>query len=317
MVNSIILNFNNGNGNYTVLPATPSMPQILNVNADQTFEMPVNVLPSAVAGQDTFFATLNITESVGGSNYNVSDPSIYDNWLVQLRPNVLIDSVITEPDVASTGQTNIRGLVYLRNEDTANRADAQVDSLRLTISQGGEDESDQFLITRTNTPALPQILKAGNTTQFEFNINVDDTTHSGDYDPMAIVYSKDLNDDSLFITPEPLSGSTFTVQNQALLIVDTIWSEPDTISLAQDHSRIKVLLGNSGQAPAIINSSEISFDKGGSEFDPVLRSHSTPFNLNGGESDTLVYSIGSVQTVLGYVQVTADISGEDQNSGAG
>jgi hypothetical protein len=314
VVDSVNLIFQNG-GNYLKTAINPNLPFTLGKGLERSFQLSYDVAGSVTEGPDTFYASIVFREQNGAApQQTYHNGNIKGSWTVQLRPSIVIDSVSIRPSVVSVGQSNIRGLVYLKNETGNFRAAAQIDSAYLTLFNGLSDESGQFEINRISTPTIPHLVPEGSASVFEFIINTDPLTPAAVYTPKAKVYSKDPNDNRLYTATEPENNSSFSVERSTSLTVEDIWAFPDTISQFQDHGRLRAVIKNGGEATGIVNDVNLSLDPSDSGFDLVLRSHSTPFNIAGGGVDTLVFSFGHASGLLGDVDVDFHMDYEDGNS---
>jgi hypothetical protein len=317
-INTLGLVFHNGtSGNYSIGAISPAIPASIPAGLDQIFHIPVSIQAGAQTGPDTMYVTLNITETVGGSTYNVSDPTVNDQWTVQIRPLVTIDSVRINPEQASAGQQNLTGSVYLSNASGQYRAEAQVDTVALNFLLGAQNENDEFNITRQLTPTLPLILQPGSNNRFDFDVDINTDAPAGSYTADGYAESQDLNDGLANVHNGSADQGILDVQTAADLQVNSVWVVPDTVSQGQTGVIVHVDFENSSGstgAVAVITQTDLTFTPG-LNFNPVLTSHNTPFNLSGGQRDTLIYSINiNTTTYSDWVDVEASISGYDSNS---
>ncbi|NOX87447.1 MAG: hypothetical protein GXO77_00340, partial [Calditrichaeota bacterium] len=316
VINSLSLKFsNNPSSNYTQGTISPQ-PGSVQPGVEVTYTIPVEVKNTAKTGVDTFWATMDVHEPETGLDYTVEDSTINDSWTVQQRPAVVTDKVEISPAVASTGQTSLKAKVYVVNQSADYRADAQINDVILLMRKDGEPTNDQFTITRQSSPTLPIVLQNGKTLVFDFDVDVKTDAEPGDYDIFARVTGEDVNDGQAFQSNTVNTPGSLQVQKVAQLTVNSVRIVPDTVSERQDHPRLYVKFKNNGQATAEINSAELTFDQPGLDFNPVLISHSTPFNLSGSTQDTLIYSLEIPEINLDTltVHVDATISGKDANS---
>ncbi len=300
---------------YTQGAITPPL-GILQAGIEAIYTVPVTVGNNALTGPDTVSARLDVTESVSGLSYSVNDPAVYDSWIVQLRPDIVIDSVSVQPSVASTGQNDLRATAYVTNTAAPNRADAQIDSVQINLTLNGENKNDSFSITRQNTPSLPLILQTGKSGRFEFDLDVRDTTGSGNYLATARIVGRDVNDGRDTVVTATQNPDTLTIETSASIEILSVWINPDTVSEGQDHARVYVDYRNNGQAPAEITRAELDFGQPALSFTEVLLNRTTPYMLDGVLRDTLIYSmiIPQISADTLTVNVHAQISGLDNNS---
>ncbi|KAA3615015.1 MAG: hypothetical protein D8M58_11225 [Calditrichaeota bacterium] len=318
IIDAVSLDFRNGNSNYFIDAISPALPFTLNSGLDRVFTIPVTVNNNAQTGLDSVFAQVNVTEGVSGTPSVVTDPLVFDSWDVQVRPAVVIDSVSVNPAQASTGQNGLTASVYVSNRDSinVNRASAQLDSVRLVMNLASIERNDQFTISRSLIPSIPLILQEGTSTRIDFDLDVNPTALTGTYTSDAYLESQDINDGSQSINNNADLAGSLLVQNSAALAVDTVWVTPDSISQGQSHGRIYVQVTNTGQAPATITGSDLTFDPVLTDLQEQFIDPATPFILGGGLTDTLTYSFVASPSFNGLVEVNGTVNGEDNNSGS-
>ncbi|MGD9898885.1 MAG: hypothetical protein AB7T22_07115 [Calditrichaceae bacterium] len=315
-VETLALQYQNGNENYVFNPVSPILPRTIDSGLSQVFTVPVDINFDAQTGPDTMYASINLTELLSQQNFDITDTTVTDTWQVQLRPQVVIDSVTVAPQLVSTNQSNLRAAIYMSNAAGPYRADAQVDSVRLKLmTSGAVERNDLFTISRNSSPSIPLILKPGSSTRFDFNLATLGGTLSDIYSVDGYTGTRDVNDGMLTIQDGAVIAGSLTVEQQALLAVNSVAVLPDTVSQGQTHARLSISVSNSGEADAVINSNQLSVSPP-INLGPVLISHSTPFNLSGGLTDTLIYSLVIPSGYTGTVGVNNTISGKESNSGA-
>ncbi len=313
-INSVALNFTSGNTNYSTGAVSPSTPVTLRSGLEQIFTIPVTVNGNAATGLDSLFGQLNITEVLTGNSYDVIDSTIIDTWTVQSRAVVTIDSVVITPPTASTGQSGLSGQVYLSSAANGAAADVLVDSVALNFSLAGINQNGNFSITRQSVPTLPARLQQGNRLRLDFNVDVNAAAGSGNYVVDGYTVYHDANDNGTVTLSNALIPDTLTVQQKAVLLVDAVRVVPDTISQGQTHGRIYVDIRNSGEAPAEIDGSSLSFTPV-VDFQEIYLTPATPFILSGSARDTMVYSFVAPASITGQAGVDANVSGTDVNTG--
>ena len=311
----LTLNFLNGNENYNQGTVSPAL-GTLQPGVEKTYTIPVDIKPAATVGSDTFWAVVQVSEPSTGRNYSVENTDVNDNWVIQKRPDLHIQKVTVTPDTASTNQKNLTAKVIVSNTYDAFRADAQINSISLIAKKNGQDQSDQFVITRLSEPTLPINLQAGKKLVFEFDVDVKATTETGGYEFSADLSAEDVNDGLNFQINTADTVGTLTVQSKGQLSISDVTMVPDTISELQDHGKLYVAFSNQGQADVEVRTTNLQFDQP-YDFNPILISHSTPFTISGLHSDTLVYALKmpDISTDSLLVQVDAQLTGIDLNSG--
>ncbi|MEJ2054227.1 MAG: Ig-like domain-containing protein, partial [Calditrichaceae bacterium] len=313
-INSIDLVFTNGNSNYTISPAAPAMPFVLASGLQQIFQIPVTVNTDAQTGLDSVYASTNFTQLQSGDMFTITRQDINDQWNVQLRPSVSIDSVRIEPKLVSTGQTGLTGSVFVSNASGANRAGAQIDTVNFTVSSGGADATDQFDISRFSTPALPQLIQPGSNSRYDFDVDVPPGTMPGNYEVNGYVVSQDINDGQDSTDTSSDDPDSLTIEGSGSLAINSVFVIPDTVSLGQTNARIYVDYQNNGGASIEIRNAQLDFSPV-DNFNEDLESTNTPFTIPGGQRDTLEFSILIPDGYTGNVDISASITGRDLNTG--
>ncbi|MBN2709356.1 MAG: Ig-like domain-containing protein [Calditrichaceae bacterium] len=322
-VDSLRLNFNN-NSNYSyqqsdiyVRNQGIYLPVGMEQDEELVFVIPVDI-GALYAGPDTMHVTVYFTELREYESMVEFDPGVDDSWIVLQRPNVHINNVSINPVTASTGQTGLVGSVFVSNESGVYRADAFIDSVQLQMLYSGTDYSNQFTITRQSAPSLPLALPAGNSSRFDFNLDVNTDAITGVYTGSAVVENYDANDGQRQIVNTPEASGNLTVQSTADLSINQIWVEPDTVSKGQENPLVYALIQNTGQAGAVVNTIMIDIIANlvNLDFNQALINRVTPYPLAGGQTDTLIFDFEvPVIADTGGVDVYVSIAGNDVNTG--
>ena len=315
-VNDLQLIFANGQSNYVQELSTGTPLGVLAGNEEQVYRFYVSVQNNAQTGTDSIHARLSSIDQDGDTTLT-EEQTINDTWLVQDRQQITVDSVRVDPILTSTGQTDILGSVFVTNAGGQNRADAQIDSVKLKLFLGANDSSEQFDIILQSPPSLGSVLKAGQSIRYDFKINVHNNTGSSTYQALPEVKAHDMNDNRDTTVSNTSSPGSITVQQAASLTINNVWVVPDTLSQGQTHGRVYVDFENPGEANAVVNSIQLSFSEPTIDFEPLLTNKTTPFVTSGGVRDTLIFSIKmNTSSFTGGVDVDATLNGEDSNSAA-
>ncbi len=301
--------FTENPANYVLGSAQPALPLTLSSGQEQTFSFSTQVDGAAVAGPDTVYASGSAVESVGDLVFSLTDPTVYDDWQVQLRPALVIDSVRTAPVVVSTGQSALISSVYVTNTTAPYRSAALIDSVFSQYFAGVNEMTGQFGITRKNTPTLPLRLESGAQTRFDFTVNTL-TAPAGNYSNDARLVWRDANDLQVSASSGSSDTGALLIEPAAALTISQVWMTPDTISQGQTHGRVHLLVRNSGGATAELEQSSVSFSPALS-FNPILQPPGLPVILPTAVSDTLIYAVTIPAGYNGPVLVSAAVSGVD------
>ncbi|MCB0282234.1 MAG: Ig-like domain-containing protein, partial [Calditrichaeota bacterium] len=209
-IDSLQILFDSGaaNSGYTIGTLNPVLPRTINAGGvSQEFQIPVTVNADAAVGQDILTARIVYTTLNGQTSK--TNVNVKDSWTVQLRPAVVIDSVVVNQDVVSTSQAGLRASVYLHNTANANRATARITSLVLTPEAG-----DFSTPIRSDVPGIPLLLPQGTSSRFDFTFNAGTTSGTFNFD--ASVNYLDINDLTGFQEPGATQIDSVVVQNAAL-----------------------------------------------------------------------------------------------------
>ncbi len=313
-VDSVLLMFANGLANYTTAQALPALPVVLNAGTSQIFTIQVSVQPTAMLGLETIDARIQATEISSGQTILLSGAVTTDNWTVQTRPVVVLQSAAITPDVASTGQTGLTASLTIVNQSGAT---ARLDSVDLNMMLGAANADGNFVISRRSTPSIPLFLTAGQSTVIDYNVSVSPLATIGSYFVDGFITYSDANDYQPFNITTAASRDTLSVQNIAALNILSFDLTPDTVSWNQDSVLAVIQFRNGGISPARIENISMTFSTADSRFQRyILDNRSTPYILAGNSSDTIRFYIIAANGILGDVQASVSVSGIDVNSQA-
>jgi hypothetical protein len=314
-INAIDLNFKNGNGNYDATLVSPSLPFDLNSGITQSFVFAVDVVPTAAVGPDTIDAQLTGVELASNLPLNITNAIVADNWVVQQRPVIQIDSVRIEPLVASTSQNNLYGQLFISNANQPYTATASIDSLSIDFSVGASDESGNFAITRFVPPSLPLSLPAGQSSVIDFDVDVSSSALIASYLMDGYARYTDINDGISAVVTDAASTGSLDVQQRAVLQISEVYFTPDTVSQSQENVAANIVVDNIGGANGDITYSTLTFSPS-QGFNFSLTGTVLPLTIPGGGRDTLVYNMDISPSVFGDVAVSGIVRGRDDNSSA-
>jgi len=317
-VDSLFLRFASGDTNYTV--SGPVLGSGINVGAgvDTTFSLSVDVNGTALSGPDTVDARLVATEVLTGNPFEIDGAVNPHLWLVQDRPLVVMDSVTVTPKIASAGQTNLIGRVIITNQPGSYRASARMDSVDLNFLLSGSNVDTNFVITRITPPTLPFMLPAGQSQAINFDIDVNSNALDTSYTADGAISYVDINDNQRTGVGSALQADTLLIQSTADLTIVSLAIVPDTVSTGQDSVFATMVYTNSAGGPVQVNRAQLTTGTSGVTFTANLIGKTTPYTVNGYETDTLRYLITSTKSEFtGPTSVLVDgiLSGIDLNSG--
>jgi hypothetical protein len=110
-----------------------SFPFTLNGGDSTLFVYNVDVGPSAVAGQDTFRATIGYEDVNSGVSYTASDPGVYDNWQVISDVSLNIVSLTATDTRVTQGQSGLAVSLEISNTGETGAVVGSADSIGITF----------------------------------------------------------------------------------------------------------------------------------------------------------------------------------------
>ena len=303
-VDSLDLQFANGDTNYTVTGPVLGSGINLAAGADTTFSFMVDVNASALSGPDTVDARLVATEVLTSNPFVINGAVNPYTWLVQDRPVVAMDSVTISPVIASAGQRGLSGRVIITNAAGAYRATARLDSVDINFLLSGSNVDTNFTISRITPPTLPFMLPAGQSQAIEFDVDVNanavDTTYTVDG---AISYV-DVNDNERTAVTSADQTDQLDVQSTANVNILSLVMIPDTVSQGQSGVSGTMIYENTGSASLQVNNAQLFTTPTAIDFISSLVEKNTPFTVPGNTTDTLTYTITTPTSLIGDVYST-------------
>ncbi|MCJ7813654.1 hypothetical protein MUP95_10110, partial [bacterium] len=204
-------------------------------------------------------------------------------------------------------------------------------SIRVTIENTGEDgvHNMQVFLNSDGVSIFPPStdfpsLKGGESLSIELPGRADDAPNPHEvFTAQVEAYSDNTN--SLLINDSSIEDTTrATIQFPSVLLFEGVVTSVSSVVGGQvDPWTVKVALRNSGQAAVILDTphaDDLSFWVGGimqSDYkvNPPASLTSGYLTLNGGQRDTLVYTVITTGRLGGTVQIRALITGKDKNIG--
>ena len=234
-----------------------------------------------------------------------------ETLFIQEPGSLSIISVSTQPIAVSRGQQSISVDMLVEN-----RGDAAVliDSSELRFVLNGANRDSDYLVSFV--PGVDTIL-GSQTRTLEFEVDVQGTAETGIVEVNGRVWGRDVNSESETSDTTATIPDSFEVQTKAQLEVQKILAAEDTVSRGEENVSVLMVIQNSGEADAELDSSSLRFIADGigvdNDYSTILLTPLTTLSGNG--TDTLDYlvDVDSFAT-LDSVTVHGRIFGRDANS---
>ena len=256
-IDSLELQFSNGNGNYIISGPVPAPGFTLAAGRDTTMSFLVDVNGTATTGPDTIDARLVATE--GTETFIIDGAINTDIWTVQNRPVVVIDSVTISPSVASTGQSGLSGRMVITNQTGTFRSSARIDSLDYNFLLGLDNVDTNFVINQITPPVLPFTLPAGASQAVNFNIGINSNALDTTYVADGTLSYVDINDDTRFTVSSANQQDTLLIQSTTTINILSLTVIPDTVSQGQNNVAGQLIYENAGSAELMVTTAQAQF----------------------------------------------------------
>jgi hypothetical protein len=156
----------------------------LSLNSGQIFPLTIDgsdsalfvynvfVDPSAVAGQDTFRATIGYEDVNSGVSYTASDPGVYDNWLVLSDVSLTIVSLTATDTRVTQGQSGLAVSLEISNTGETGAVVGSADSIGITFL------ANNNTVTLVS-PALPDTILPDTSRIYNFTVDINPSAATG------------------------------------------------------------------------------------------------------------------------------------------
>jgi hypothetical protein len=244
--------------NNTVTLVSPVLPDTLAPSASRIYDFTVDINPSAATGLDSLRGFV-IGRNVRTGAVNSVTSSYLDGWNVQTPANLVITRVFNALSQVNSGQEDLSVEVRLLNQG---QATALLDTVGLYGLPGGS------IIDTLQLASLPDSLMSGAVDTVLFNVDVA-VGYTGVIDLDAYTGYRDGNDTvRVFADSGAVTTHTWTVGNEALLVIDSVFTGTETMSLGQSGVAVRAQVRNAGSASVQIDSLRMLYN--GSDTHPVL-----------------------------------------------
>jgi hypothetical protein len=275
-----------------------SFPFTLNGGDSTLFVYNVDVSPSAVAGQDTFRATIGYEDVNSGVSYTASDPGVYDNWLVLSDVSLNIVSLTATDTRVTQGQSGL--------------------AVSLEISNTGETGAvvGSTFLANNNTvtlisPALPDTILPDSSRTYNFTVDINPSAATGIDSLAGFVIGRNISTGAVSaITSSYLDG--WNVQTPANIVLTSVFNSLSQVNSGQEDLSVEVRLTNSGQATALLDTVGIFSLPGGNIIDTLIIG-SMADSLVSGASDTVFFNVDIASAYTGLLEIDAFTGYRDGN----
>ncbi|MEE9118342.1 MAG: Ig-like domain-containing protein, partial [Calditrichia bacterium] len=240
------------------------------------------VLPDTIAGGDTTLYTfsVNVSEAAAvgidslrgfviGRNIRTGEITSHtsnylDSWKVQRPPQIAINWINSSHNQVNRDQQNVAVYLKWSNQDTTS-ATALLDSIGLYIVPGG-NTSDTLVSSWTGSDSL-----TGGSSRID-TFNVDISLSAPDSLIVGSFYNiRDANTTTTFADTDSVNIThTWTIGAEGVLVVDSVFTETETMSLGQSGVVVRARITNNGDADVKIDSLRLTYN--GLPTDSVLSS---------------------------------------------
>ncbi|MBI2945238.1 MAG: hypothetical protein HYY25_13675 [Candidatus Wallbacteria bacterium] len=285
-------------GGYSVM-ASPLNTTTLAAGATAILTFTVEVSSDALLGMRVVTSAVSANDEVSGSPVAVTNTAS-TSWNVLPGPTPLSIGAFAAPARVSQGQ------VFSASVTVANTGATTVDisSTALDFGQAG--------LTATPWDSNPTTLAGGISATFGYTVTVAASAPAGPISPLFSIRARDrASNANVSKLSRPLAAST-VVQTPAALSLGPLVSPP-TVSQGQVFSA-SVVVTNTGQATAGIDSVALTFSPGGLSATPW---GSNPIALSGGVSASFGYTITATASApAGARSPVMSLQARDGNSNA-
>jgi hypothetical protein len=286
--------------NNTVTLVSPVLPDTILPASSQTYNFTVDINPSAATGLDSL-AGFVIGRNVRTGSVSSVSSSYLDGWDVQTPANIVLTSVFNALSQVNSGQEDLSVEVRLTN---SGQATALLDTVGIFGIPGG-NITDTLIVG-----SLPDSLVSGASDTILFNVDVA-SAYTGILEIDAFSGYRDGNDTTrAFADTGAVTTHTWTVGTEGVLVVDSVFTTTNTMSLGQSDVIVRASIRNAGNASVQMDSVKMLYN--GSETHPVLSSvrvlPATLPLLSTGQSFIAEFNLSAASSPLDSGLVALDLS---------
>ena len=323
--NSATLSFSSGavdrNSNYTVT-RTDAITTIPSGGAPVNLTFDVDVKETATLDTITIDGSINGT--VSGTSVSVNGATQTDDWIVQRKANLRVDSVQT-PATIDQGQRGISVSVTVSNLLDAQTATALIDSIKLVFRNSTVDVSSQYIVIPDANN--PDTLAGGATDTFLFTVDVTAVADTGTITIDAEAYGRDGNSlQAVDHTTGAISPGSWVVRKAGSFQIASITpSQPAvTTSMSKAWSIRMAVSNTSGSNITPTLDKSVTFIRLLNGSTDVTDEYviSQPYILSGAAvigpdlTETVVFDVTATGTTPGAMTITGRIEGTVEGTGA-
>lgn len=233
-------------GDYTIPALTP-----LTLAGGSVTTLTFIVEVKANATLETVTINGAVQGTISGSPVSASGTLQTDTWTVQRPINLAIQTVSSTDDTVSQGITNRAVTVRIANNPgLPNSATANIDSVRLSFSQGPVDVTSDYIIS---APAGPATIAGNATADYTFTVNVRAAAALGRTTIDARAYGKDANSNQPQSVADAATKHNWTVVEGNAFRIASITPSQNTVTAGMTSATrtwtVQMAVENAGSSP--------------------------------------------------------------------
>ena len=246
--------------NYTISATTATT---ISEDEEVTFSYTVEVEATATPGSITVDGSISGTDANSGDAITDTSASTTDTIIIQKPATLTITSIATTPETVTRDQTSLTVTITIQNGD-ANTAPANNVSGDLIFCTedgtdgdancGGAGDTNKTTDYSFAEADIISSINGGSTGTLTFTVTVttgatlgvitlDGANASGEDNNISGLLSTDNYADTV---------DTWTVKEKAILAIDSITANPDTVTKGQSGITVTMVVGNTGGVNATI-----------------------------------------------------------------
>jgi len=254
------------------------------------------------------------TGTDANSGNPVSSNSSSSNWItIQTPAHLSIGSISCTHTSVSKGQSGIPVTMTVSN---TGETIVHISSAGLTFWQGSTERTSDYIVTSGSNP---DSIPGSSSRSFSYQVQVKSNAHSGSVTIKATVTGTDANSGNSVSDNSPTQPHSWVVQTPAYLTIDRIETAPDIVNQGQSGIAVGMIVDNTGQATATVDSTLLTFWQGATDVSShyQVQLNSGPDSIPGGTQDTVFSFLVDVggDAPTGNTTLDGRIYGRDANSG--
>jgi hypothetical protein len=286
------------------LTSGQSFPFTLNGGDSTLFIYNVDVSTSAIAGPDTFRASIGYEDVNSGVSYTASDSSVYDEWRVLSDVSLNIVSLTATDTRVTQGQNGLAVSLEISNTGETGAVVGAADSIGITFL------ANNNTVTLVS-PVLPDTILPASSQTYNFTVDINPSAATGLDSLAGFVIGRNVRTGSVSsVSSSYLDG--WDVQTPANIVLTSVFNALSQVNSGQEDLSVEVRLTNSGQATALLDTVGIFGIPGGNITDTLIVG-SLPDSLVSGASDTILFNVDVASAYTGILEIDAFSGYRDGN----